>query len=81
MLSQRKLLKAIDADMRVCRSANPTDQAGKERQIFEMATLTAHLQWAQRAGDDQAELEKVLKSLETKDVVRGYQHWRELSTE
>lgn len=80
MLSQAKLLKAIDADMRVCRDANPTDSPGKERRILELGTLTNHLEWAKRAGDDQAELERVVRSLETNNVVHGYQRWRELAT-
>jgi hypothetical protein len=81
MLSQQKLLKAIDADIRVCRNATPgpTDTPGKERQILELATLTSHLQWAQSAGDDQAVLEQIVQSLE-KSVVVGYQHCRDLST-
>jgi hypothetical protein len=81
MLSQQKLLKAIDADMRACRDATlaPTDTPGKDRQILELATLTSHLQWAQTAGDDQSVLEQIVQSLE-KSVVVGYQHWRDLST-
>jgi hypothetical protein len=83
MLSQQKLLKVINADMKVCRDAKPTDQVGRDRQILELATLTSHLQWAIRAGDDQVELEKIVSSLEdrqAKTVLRGYQHWREQCT-
>jgi hypothetical protein len=81
MLSQKMLLKAIDADMIVCTAANPTDAQGRERRILELGTLTNHLEWAKRAGSDQRELERVVKSLETNSVVAGYQHWRELATE
>jgi hypothetical protein len=80
MLSQEKLLKAIDSDMRVCRSVNPTDASGKQRQILELTTLTRHLNWAKSAGDDQAELERVVGSLEVNEVVRRYQRWRQLAT-
>jgi cell fate (sporulation/competence/biofilm development) regulator YlbF (YheA/YmcA/DUF963 family) len=44
------------------------------------ATLNHHLQLARRAGNDQAKLEEVVRSLETNEVVRGYQHWREVAT-
>lgn len=81
MLSQEKLLKVIDADMRACRAAThaPDDKIGRDRQILELATLTQHLRMASDAGNDQAELEKVVQSLE-KNMVVGYQRWRELST-
>ena len=84
MLSQQKLLKVINADMKICRDAQPTDHAGRDRQMLELATLTRHLQWAINAGDDQVELEKIVSSLddrEAKTVLRGYQHWREQCTE
>lgn len=83
MLSQEKLLKVIDDDLKVCREAgermNPSDSQGKERNILEFNTLMQHLTWAQRAGSDQTELERVVRSLESKDFFRGYQHWRERS--
>jgi hypothetical protein len=60
MLSQEKLLKVIDSDMRVCLSVNPTDAPGKQRQILELTTLTRHLEWARSAGDDKSELEQVV---------------------
>jgi len=52
--------------------------AGKDRNILEISTLTAHLAWAQRAGTDQAELERIVHSLETNVLLRGYQRWREM---
>jgi hypothetical protein len=56
MLSQEKLLKVIEADMRACRAAThaPDDKLGLERQKLELATLTQHLQMAFDAGNDQA---------------------------
>jgi hypothetical protein len=80
MLSQEKLLKVIDSDMRVCLSVNPTDAPGKERQILELTTLTRHLDWARSARDDQSELKGVIGSLETNEVVRHYRRWRQLAT-
>lgn len=81
MIDHFKLLNAIDADLKVCRSAadtlHPTDIKGKERNVLELATLIAHKQWAERAGSDQAELEKVVCSLETNHLLRSYRHWRE----
>jgi hypothetical protein len=84
MLNQQKLLKGIDDDLKICRAANPTDYHGRQRNILEVATLISHLEWTKRAGNDQAELEKIVQSLEAKQAVtalRGYQHWRELATE
>jgi hypothetical protein len=81
MLSQEKLLKALDTDIRICRNAKytPNDEHGKKRQILESATLIRHLQWAQSAGNDQTILEQIVQSLE-KNAVVGYQHWRNLAT-
>ena len=79
MFSQKRLLSLIDTDMRICRAARPMDESGKQHQVLEMTTLTTHLQWTQRAGDDQTVLEQIVKSLEN-SVVVGYQRWRELST-
>ena len=83
MLNREKLIKAITDDLAVCKKANPTDQVGAERRNLELATLVRHLDWTQKAGDDQAELERIVKSLEdrqAKTVLRGYQHWRERAT-
>jgi hypothetical protein len=75
MLSQEKLLKAIDSEVLTCLSVNPTDAPGKQRQILELTTLTRHLEWTKSAGDDQAELDRVVGSLETNEVVRRYRRW------
>jgi phage shock protein A len=83
MLSQQKLLKVIDDDLKVCREAaermNPSDTRAKEQNILEFNTLMNHLTWVQRAGSDQAELERVVRSLESNELMRGYQRWRERS--
>ena len=81
MLSQEKLLRALDIDIRICRNARhtPNDEHGKKRQILELAALIQHLQWAESAGNDQTILEQIVQSLE-KNAVVGYQHWRNLAT-
>jgi hypothetical protein len=83
MLSQERLLKAIDEDMQVCQAADPVpgDEQGRQQRTLELATLINHLEWAKRAGNGQAELEKIVVSLERiQNPVRGYQRWRELAT-
>lgn len=83
LLDENKLLKVLDDDLNVCRGAaerlHPTDTPGKQRNILEFNTIMAHLQWTERAGTDQAELEKVVHSLESNEFLRGYQRWRERS--
>ena len=83
MVNREKLLKVIDDDLKVCRGAaerlHPTDTPGRERNVLEFNTLMAHLQWTERAGTDQAELERVVRSLETNEFLRGYQRWRDRS--
>jgi hypothetical protein len=80
MLNQQRLLNALEAGMRICRDATPTDESGKKRQTIELAILTSHLRWAQTVGDDLTMLEQIVQSLETNEAVRGYQHWRRLAT-
>ena len=80
MLSQEKLLQAIDIEMRICRDAHPEDEPDKTHQILQIAALIRHQGWAENAGTDQTELEQVVRSLETNEVVRGHQRWRELAT-
>ena len=80
MLSQEKLLQVIDEDLRVCDCTIPTDEPTRQQKLLEHATLTNHLWLARGAGDDQNELEKVVRSLEKNPVTRGYQHWRERVT-
>lgn len=44
-----------------------------------LATLIRHREMAREAGDDEGELEHVVRSLENNHVL-GFQRWRELST-
>jgi len=78
-----KLLKAIDEDLEVCRGAaemlHSTDTPGKQQNNLELNALMTYRKWIQRAGTDQAELERVVRSLETNEYLRGYQRWRERS--
>jgi hypothetical protein len=80
MISREKLLRTLKHDLGVCQKANPTDLKGKERRILEYNTLLSHLMWAERVGDDEAELERIVLSLETNNFIRGYEHWRESAT-
>ncbi len=83
MFSQKKLLEAIAEDLKVCKQAeattNPADVEARNRAVLEYDTLNEHLKVAMAAGDDQAALERVIRSLENNLVVRR-PHWRELST-
>ena len=83
MLSKEKLLKVLDADLSVCRGAaaqlSPSDAEGEKQNILEFNTLLQHQQWADRVGDNQDELERIVSSLENNGFLRGYQHWRERS--
>lgn len=83
MLSQQNLLKALDADLTVCREAaaklSKGDIQGRERNILEFNTLLNHQLWAGRAGENQNELERIVSSLEYNGFLRGYQRWRERS--
>ena len=83
MLSQERLLKAIDDDLRVCNAAEPApgDEQGRDHRTLELTTLINHLEWTKRAGTDQTELEKIVVLLERiQNPVRSYQRWRELAT-
>ena len=83
MLSREKLLKVLDADLTACRGAavqlNPSDTQGKQRNILEFNTLLQHQQWAEGAGENQDELDRIVSSLENNGFLRGYQRWRERS--
>jgi hypothetical protein len=83
MLSREKLLEVLDADLTVCRGAAgqliPSDAQGKQRNILEFNTLLQHQQWADRAFDNQDELERIVSSLENNGFLHGYQRWRERS--
>jgi hypothetical protein len=47
---------------------------------IESGTLANHYSWALRAGDDQVELEKVVKSLQKNPLVGCYRDWCEAAT-
>jgi hypothetical protein len=79
MVSQEKLLKAIEEDIRVCRAGKHTEVDGMARQNLEFNKLIRHLEMVNDAGDDQAKLEVIVQSLETNLAVGRHQHWRELS--
>ena len=74
---QVRLLKAIKDDLNLCRSAarfHSTDETTRQRRDLEFSTLTTHLMWAESVGDDQTELERVVRSLEANPP--GYPRWR-----
>lgn len=65
VLSQRKLVNALRADIQACRAEKPRDPVGKEQRERKLHMLTTHLHWTLRVGDDPVELERIVKSLET----------------
>ena len=79
MLSPKKLALVIQEDLAMCRKAGRifTDTQVLEAKKLEVATLLRHLQMTEEAGDDQAELERVMKSLGANPLLKGYKHRRE----
>src|SRR5690348_429842 len=79
MLSQRKLIAAIQEDLAVCRKNGRelTDSQSLEQKKLEVAALLRHLQMTEEVGYNQAELERVLRSLESNPALKAYQRWRE----
>jgi hypothetical protein len=69
MFGRDKLLRAITEDMEACvkakDSCNPSDTREQNQFQHELLTLKKHLQMTGGAGDDQAALERVVRSLET----------------
>ena len=57
-----------------------TDTQVLEAKKLEVATLLRHLQMTEEAGNDQVELERVVKSLEANPLVGDHQDWREKAT-
>lgn len=59
MLSQKRLILAIQEDLAECRKLGRTltDIQSLERKKLEVAALLRHQQMAEEAGDDQVELE------------------------
>jgi hypothetical protein len=84
MISQQKLLEVIAEGLKNCKQAevtiNPADTDARSRAALEYNTLIQHFNMAMAAGNDQAELERVVQSLEKNLVVGPHRHWRELST-
>jgi hypothetical protein len=81
LLDQKKLMKAIDDDLKACREVARFDSAEeiKQRNTLEFSTLMTHSIWTEAVGDDQPELERIVNSLEANPFLRGYERWRERS--
>jgi len=79
MLDQRRLVKAIGDDLQMCRESghfHRADDTTADRNNLEFSTLTTHLMWVESVGDNQAELERIVHSLEANPFLRGYPRWR-----
>jgi len=78
LLDREKLLTALNDDLKACREAPLFDetQEEKQRNTVEFSALTTHLMWAESVGDNQAELEHIVHSLEANPFLRRYQRWR-----
>jgi hypothetical protein len=81
LLDHEKLLEALNNDLKACREASRFDaaQEDKQRNTLKFSALTTHLIWAESAGDNQPELERIVHSLEANPFLRRYQRWRERS--
>jgi hypothetical protein len=81
LLDPNRLLKALNDDLNACREANRFNSSDEDKRRGDSAfsTLTAHILWAESARYDQAELERIIRSLETSPFLSGYQHWRKRS--
>ena len=75
------LALAIMDDLDACEASGKRmrsdDPEGKERNRMEYNLLMAHLKWTERESHEQSALEKIVRSLETSDVLRAYHGWRE----
>ena len=82
MLSQTKLLKAIQEVLKECERSEPL--GGQERfrisWIMQHNALTKLRDMTKEAGDDQEALEKIVRSLEETISLRS-QNWRERANE
>jgi hypothetical protein len=78
LLDQKKLISAIKDDLQACRESGRFDspEQDKMRNNVEFSALTTHLMWTESVGDNQAELEHIVHSLEANPFLRGYQSWR-----
>jgi hypothetical protein len=70
MLSQDNLIATIKHDLLVGNNAKPG---------IENYTLDNHLGWARQAGQNQFELKRIVKSLESNPLVGKDQYWRQLA--
>lgn len=79
MLNQKRLILAIQEDLAECRKQGRglDDIQALERRKLEVAALLRHLQMAEEAGDDQVELQRVVKSCEANPVLKAYQYRRQ----
>jgi len=72
-------IKAIGDDLQMCRESahfRRADDPTADRNNLEFSTLTTHLLWTESVGDNQAELERIVHSLEANPFLRGYPRWR-----
>ena len=78
MLDQKKLISAIEDDLQACRESEQFDspEQDKLRNTAEFGALTTHLMWTESVGENPAELERIVHSLEANLFLRGYQSWR-----
>jgi hypothetical protein len=77
LLDHEKLLKALNEDLKACReSAQLNAPVEDQRNAVEFSALTTHLMWAESVGDNQADLERIVHSLEANPFLRRYQRWR-----
>jgi len=83
LLDHEKLLTALNDDLKACREASRFDatQEEKQRNTVEFSAVTTHLMWAESVGDNQAELEHIVHSLEANPFLRRYQRWSSRSCE
>jgi hypothetical protein len=81
LLDREKLLKALNDDLGTCRETARFKllEEDKQRSDVEFSALTTHLMWAESVGDNQAELESIVHSLEANPFLRRYQRWSERS--
>jgi hypothetical protein len=81
MVNQQKLLELISEALTVCKAEATIHPLDTERRkaTLEYNTLIRHFNMAMAAGNDQAELDRIIDSLEESLFVR-HQRWRELST-
>ena len=79
MLGQTQLVTVIQEALAVCRKAGRQlkDTHRLERKKLEVAASLRHLQMVEEAGDDQVELERVVKSLEANPLLKDYRGWAE----